>query len=275
MQKSLSLKLIPAQASDNNAIKAGITGLLNIEPGSLTGFRITKQSIDARSKQPWINLTVLAFINEPYSQNGFNSINLKDVHNAKHSVLIIGAGPAGLFAALKLLEQGVKPIIIERGKDVRARRRDLAALNKQGIINPESNYCFGEGGAGTYSDGKLYTRSNKRGDINRILNLFVQFGAAENILFDAHPHIGTNKLPHIITAMRQQILNSGGEFHFEKKVVDILIEHNSVKSARTADGSEFDSTAIILATGHSARDLYELLHSKNIHIQLKHFALGV
>jgi uncharacterized FAD-dependent dehydrogenase len=275
MQKSLSLKLIPAQASDDNAIKAGITGLLNIEPGSLTGFRITKQSIDARSKQPWINLTVLAFINEPYSENGFNSINFKDVHNAKHSVLIIGAGPAGLFAALKLLEQGVKPIIIERGKDVRARRRDLAALNKQGIINPESNYCFGEGGAGTYSDGKLYTRSNKRGNVDRILNLFVQFGADEKILYQSHPHIGTNKLPGIITAMREQIENYGGELLFEKKLVDFNIEHNRIQSVIIEDGDSLKTDACILATGHSARDIFLLLNKKNIVIEQKPFALGV
>ena len=189
--------------------------------------------------------------------------------------MIIGGGPAGIFAALQLIEKGIKPIIVERGKEVRARRRDLAVLNKEGIINPESNYCFGEGGAGTYSDGKLYTRSTKRGDINRILNLFVHFGAGENILYDAHPHIGTNKLPAIITAMRKRILDCGGEFHFEKKVIDFVIEKDEIKAVKTADGDVFDGDSFILATGHSARDIFILLHQKNIEITAKPFALGV
>ncbi len=189
--------------------------------------------------------------------------------------MIIGAGPAGLFAALYLIEQGIKPVILERGKDVRSRRRDLAILNKEGIINPESNYCFGEGGAGTYSDGKLYTRSNKRGNIDRILNLFVKFGAEEKILYQSHPHIGTNKLPHIITAMRRQIVDCGGEFLFEKKVVDFTIEKEKIRSVSTADGNIFEADAFILATGHSARDIFELLHQKKILIEAKGFALGV
>ncbi|MGN6531428.1 MAG: NAD(P)/FAD-dependent oxidoreductase, partial [Ginsengibacter sp.] len=168
-----------------------------------------------------------------------------------------------------------KPIILERGKEVRARRRDLALLNKEGIINPESNYCFGEGGAGTYSDGKLYTRSTKRGDINRILNLFVHFGAHENILFDAHPHIGTNKLPAIITAMRTRILECGGEFHFNKKAVDFIIEKDKIKSIKTADGDLLTANSFILATGHSARDIFLLLEQKKIQIEAKGFALGV
>ena len=180
------------------------------------------------------------------------SFNFKDVSKAEKKVIIIGAGPAGLFAALHLLEQGIKPIILERGKDVRSRRRDLAVLNKEGIINPESNYCFGEGGAGTYSDGKLYTRSNKRGDIDRILNLFVHFGAEEKILYESHPHIGTNKLPQIITAMRQQITDCGGEFLFEKKVVDLIIEDRKNKISKNSRWNSFEADAFILATGHSA-----------------------
>ncbi|MFT3704764.1 MAG: FAD-binding protein [Agriterribacter sp.] len=173
------------------------------------------------------------------------------------------------------MEKGIQPIILERGKDIKARRRDLAILNKEGIVNPESNYCFGEGGAGTYSDGKLYTRSNKRGDINRILNVFVHFGAPENILYDAHPHIGTNKLPSIISAMRHAIEENGGQFLFEKKVTDFIIQNGVIDAVKTADGNMFEGDAVILATGHSARDIFALLHHKKMEIHLKSFALGV
>lgn len=187
----------------------------------------------------------------------------------------MGAGPAGLFAALQLLETGIRPIILERGKDVRARRRDLAAINKEGIVNPESNYCFGEGGAGTYSDGKLYTRSNKRGSIDRILNLFVNFGAEEKILYEAHPHIGTNKLPKIIVAMREQILQCGGKILFEQKVIDFIIDDHIIKRVKTQKGNIIEAYAVILATGHSARDIFYLLQKKNVLIEPKPFALGV
>jgi uncharacterized FAD-dependent dehydrogenase len=180
-----------------------------------------------------------------------------------------------MFAALQLIEEGIKPIILERGKDVRARRRDLAILNKEGIVNPESNYCYGEGGAGTYSDGKLYTRSSKRGDVNRILNLFVHFGADEKILYESHPHIGTNKLPGIITAMRKKITDCGGEFLFEKKVIDLIIHKEKITGVKTANGEMYGGDAIILATGHSARDIFELLNNKKILIEPKPFALGV
>ena len=190
----------------------------------ITGYQILKKSIDARGKTIWINYTVNAFINEPFHERKLQEFNFRDVSNAAKKVIIIGGGPAGIFAALQLIECGIKPVVLERGKEVRARRRDLAILNKEGIINTESNYCFGEGGAGTYSDGKLYTRSNKRGDINRILNLFVHFGADDSILYEAHPHIGTNKLPAIITSMHKRIIDCGGEFHFEKKVTDFIIE---------------------------------------------------
>ncbi len=248
---------------------------MSVEPFSLTGFQVIKQSIDARGKQPWINVSVNAFIDEPFTHNNLNKIAFKDVHNSKRSVLIAGAGPAGLFAALKFLEYGIKPVILERGKDVRARRRDLALLNKEGIINPESNYCFGEGGAGTYSDGKLYTRSNKRGNIQRILNLFAQFGADEKIIYESHPHIGTNKLPYIITAMRKQIEDCGGTILFEKKLVDFKVNSNNIQSVITADGDDFKADAIVLATGHSARDIFLLLNDKKILIEQKPFALGV
>lgn len=228
MQQQINLRLLPSEAAHNDAIKSAIASIVAKEVNSITGFNILKKSIDARGRQPYINLTLQAFIDEPFEERAVAKITFRNVDNSKHKVIIIGAGPAGLFAALKLIEQGVQPVILERGKDVRARRRDLAMLNKEGIINPESNYCFGEGGAGTYSDGKLYTRSNKRGDINRILNLFVQFGAEEKILYEAHPHIGTNKLPQIITAMRECIVECGGKFLFNKKVVDFNLLKGSI-----------------------------------------------
>ena len=275
MQQKISLKLLPSEAVDESTVKKLIADTSGKKTASISGYHILKQSIDARAKTIWVNLTVNAFIDEPFVQRETQSFNFRDVSKSEKKVVIIGAGPAGLFAALHLLEAGIKPIILERGKDVRSRRRDLAVLNKEGIINPESNYCFGEGGAGTYSDGKLYTRSNKRGDIDRILNLFVQFGAEEKILYQSHPHIGTNKLPQIITAMRQQIIDCGGEFLFEKKVVDLIIEDQKIRSVKTADDNSFDADAFILATGHSARDIFELLHKKQILIEAKGFALGV
>lgn len=275
MQQTLTLKLLPSEAADEKIIHQYIAHTTGNKPAAITGFNLLKSSIDARGRQPYIHLTLQAFINEPFHRREVQIIHFKDVSRAQRTVLIIGAGPAGLFAALKLIEQGIKPILLERGKDVRARRRDLAAMNKEGIVNPESNYCFGEGGAGTYSDGKLYTRSNKRGDINRILNLLVQFGAEENILYEAHPHIGTNKLPQIITAMRKQIIDSGGEFLFEKKVTDLIIDKNTIKEVVTSDGNRFTGEAVILATGHSARDIFRLLHAKKILIEAKPFALGV
>ncbi|AEW03578.1 FAD-binding protein [Niastella koreensis] len=275
MQQRITLKLLPSEAANESVIQQYAAQSLGVSASAITGFQVIKRSIDARGRQAWIMLTITAFVNEPFSQRTVKNILLQDVATATQQVIIVGAGPAGLFAALKLIEQGIKPILLERGKDVRARRRDLAALNKEGIVNPESNYCFGEGGAGTYSDGKLYTRSTKRGDVERILNILVQFGAQEKILYEAHPHIGTNKLPEIITAIREQIRACGGVFLFEQKVTGFLIKDSSIYGVETASGDTFHANAVILATGHSARDIFELLHSKNILIEAKPFALGV
>ncbi len=275
MQQHISLRLSPSDAADELSVKKKIADSCSRKISSISGYQILKRSIDARGRNILINMTVNAFIDEPFHKRELRAFAFKNVTNAPKKIVIIGAGPAGLFAALKLLEAGIQPIILERGKDVRARRRDLALLNKEGIVNPESNYCFGEGGAGTYSDGKLYTRSNKRGDIQRILSLFVHFGAPENILYDAHPHIGTNKLPHIITAMRELICDCGGKVLFNKKVVDLQLENGLVRSVQTEDKDSFTADGYILATGHSARDIFQLLHSKNILIEAKAFALGV
>jgi uncharacterized protein len=289
MIQKITLKLLPAEAANEDIVKRYIASSAAKKLTSISGYRITKKSIDARGKTIYVNLTLDAFIDESFEQfsegsgqfavgKGQRAVGkgqLANVFNAAKSVIIIGAGPAGIFAALSLLEKGIKPIILERGKAVRARRRDLAVLNKEGIVNPESNYCFGEGGAGTYSDGKLYTRSNKRGSIDKILNLFIQFGAPENIASDAHPHIGTNKLPQIITAMHQHIIDCGGQVLFEKKVIDFVTKNDALQAVTTSDGDTFNADAFILATGHSARDIFELLHNKKILIEAKPFALGV
>ena len=276
MIKTISISLAPADAADESSLKKHLATELALSPKHITGYHIKKRSIDARSRhQTRIVIQLDVFIDEPPTEIPAFDPQLQDVSNAKHHVVIVGAGPAGLFAALRLISLGIKPIILERGKDVRSRRRDLAALNKEGVVNPESNYCFGEGGAGTYSDGKLYTRSTKRGNVQRVLQLFTHFGADGSILYDAHPHIGTNKLPQIITAMREQIIACGAEVLFNKKLTDIVIKNNAVTSVKTADGDTIACTELILATGHSARDIFTLLHSKSIEIECKPFALGV
>ena len=246
-----------------------------VDLSSITGYNIVKQSIDARGRQVWFQLTLNVFIDEPWQETALLPLSLQDVNHASKKVIVIGSGPAGLYSALRHIRHGIQPIILERGKDVRSRRRDLAAINKEGRMNAESNYCFGEGGAGTYSDGKLYTRSTKRGDVNSILSTLVHFGADRSILSDAHPHIGTNKLPHIITAMRDKIIECGGRVLFEKKLSDFDTIKNNISYVITADGEKIRSEAVILATGHSARDIFELMHHKNLLIEAKPFALGV
>ena len=275
MQKIISVRVLPSEAEDANALKSIAASACAVERNEITGFNIIKKSIDARSKQPWINLQINVFINEPFKEVEVQPLQLKDVSHARKSVIVIGAGPAGLFASLQLIESGIRPIIIERGKDVRSRRRDLAAINKQGIINAESNYCFGEGGAGTYSDGKLYTRSTKRGDVQKVLQILVESGAEKNILYEAHPHIGTNKLPGIITNMREKINACGGLVLFSTRVDDLILVQDQVTGIKTNSGDIIKADAVILATGHSARDIFHLLNHKKIRIESKSFALGV
>jgi uncharacterized FAD-dependent dehydrogenase len=273
MQKDIEITLSPERTADESALRNQLAIVLKLDVNRIQGYKILKRSIDARSRKVVYRMQVRVYVDEP--QLAENRItNYQNVSNSKR-VVIVGAGPAGLFAALQCIENGFKPIVLERGKNVKQRRRDLATINKAGVVNTESNYCYGEGGAGTYSDGKLYTRSNKRGDINKVLQLFVQHGATEDILVDARPHIGTNKLPQIITAIRETILNAGGEILFDQKVTDLLIEFGKIKGVVVHSQEKFTGEAVILATGHSARDIYELLHRKGILLEAKPFALGV
>lgn len=273
MIKQISISVLPSEAAEEK-FNRYIAEEAGVDKKHITGYHILKKSIDARGRQARVILQLQVFIDEQVQPLPAFDPELQNVSNKPH-IVIVGAGPAGLFAAVKAIQLGYKPIVLERGKDVRSRRRDLAAMNKEGIVNPESNYCFGEGGAGTYSDGKLYTRSTKRGNVQRILQLFHHFGADDRILYEAHPHIGTNKLPHIITVMREAIIECGGEVLFGKKLTDIVLDGNRIKAVQTADGSRIETTTIILATGHSARDIFTLLHHKGIEIEAKPFALGV
>ncbi len=276
MQQKISLRVLPSEAADEACLLALLAKACAATPVQISGYNILKKSIDARSHtQVWVNLTLQVFIDEPFQTHLLLPLELKEVHQAAKKVIVVGAGPAGLFAAIRLIEAGIQPIVLERGKDVRSRRRDLAAMNKEGLVNEESNYCFGEGGAGTYSDGKLYTRSNKRGDIQRILSILVHFGADEKILYEAHPHIGTNKLPHIIVAMREKIRACGGQVLFEQKVTNFTISNNKCTGVVTNNENEWAADAVILATGHSARDIFYLLHRQNLEIAFKPYALGV
>lgn len=274
MKKEIQLSLSPKEAYDPILFRDTVLKRLGLTEHPSISIRTTKRSIDARSKNVIINISVEVFIDEAPSPLISAHLDYPKVAQ-KPPVIIVGAGPAGLFAALRAIELGYKPIVLERGKDVQARRRDLAAINKEHVVNSESNYCFGEGGAGTYSDGKLYTRSKKRGDIRRILEIFVAHGATEQILVDAHPHIGTNKLPLIVTRLRESIVRAGGEVHFNTKAVDFILERDVMKGVVTQDGKEITGIGVILATGHSARDIFYLLKNKNITIEAKSFALGV
>ena len=275
MPQELLLQVLPEVAASADLLTSHVAQHIQSSVSDIQHITILKRSIDARQRIVKINLKVQVFFaGEEVVHRHIDFPAYKNVKDAKR-VIVVGAGPAGYFAALQLIELGVKPIVIERGKDVRGRRRDLKAINIEHIVNPDSNYCFGEGGAGTYSDGKLYTRSKKRGDINRILELLVAFGASQDILIEAHPHIGTNKLPKIMQDMRHKIEEFGGEVLFEKRVTDFVLDGNEMRGVVLENGDIIEANKVILATGHSARDIYELLDRKNIVIEAKPFALGV
>ncbi len=273
MVKSIEIKVFPDKAIDTDYHKAMIEKQLKSHTSEITDVILVRRSIDARGSRPIFLLKYDVYIGEAYMPASKIIDNLSSVAD-RPSVIIVGAGPAGYFAALECIQQGLKPIVLDRGKDVRERRRDLKAIQQDGIVNGESNYCFGEGGAGTYSDGKLYTRSHKRGTISKVLQLLVEHGASTDIMVDAHPHIGSNKLPNIIAEMRNTIERCGGEVLFNHKVIDFILADQCIKGVRCGE-IEILGDAVILATGHSARDIYQLLDKHHIYIEAKPFALGL
>ncbi len=273
MKKEIEIEVRPERLKDYEFIRKLIAKKLSVLKEEITAFKIIRRSIDARSKNPIFRVKNIVFLNEQF-QDQKPIFKFQNVEKSQ-PVIIVGSGPAGLFAALKLLELNLKPIILERGKDVRTRRRDLKAIQQESKVNPESNYCFGEGGAGTYSDGKLYTRSKKRGDVNRILQLFIRHGASEDIAIDSHPHIGSNKLPNVVKEMRETILKYGGEFHFGSKVSDLIVRDSKIQGVIVNGNEEYLAKSVILAVGHSARDVYELFKKRGFYIEKKEFAMGV
>ena len=276
MTQEFNLRILPQDAYDEQSIIAFLKSDRGIEPQAV---RVLRRSIDARQRTVYVNLTVRAYLNEQPEEALFTPIEYHDVSQARR-VLVVGAGPGGLFAALRLIELGLHPVVIERGKDVRERKKDVARIRVEQRVDAESNYAFGEGGAGAYSDGKLFTRSKKRGDADRILRIFVQHGAKENILADAHPHIGTDRLPRVIENMRLTILRCGGEVHFQTRMTDLLMRDGQVEGLLAMDAvsgeeKELRGEAVILATGHSARDVYRCLDARHLHIECKGLAVGV
>lgn len=270
---TIELYLSPESAASDATIKAAAARELRVPVEKISAIVYKKRSIDARRAPIKIRLVAEVYTDDlPPQEIPTPYISTE---NAQRQVIVVGCGPAGMFAALRLIERGIKPILIERGKAVRERRRDLAAINKDRVVDEDSNYCFGEGGAGTYSDGKLYTRSGKRGSIERILKIFTEHGADQRIRYEAHPHIGTNKLPGIVSAMSDTIRAYGGEIHFEQRVSDFILNGDRIVAVQTFQGKEFQGEAVILATGHSARDIFELLDKKGIEIEAKPYALGV
>ena len=272
MIQELQLRVLPPIAADTDQLRRYVADEKGLALSALKGVRILKRSIDARQRTIFVNLKVRLYINELPTDDEYVRTDYPDV-SAAQAVIVVGAGPGGLFAALRLIELGLRPIVLERGKDVHERKTDLAAISRTQQVDPESNYCFGEGGAGAYSDGKLYTRSKKRGNIEKILNVFCQHGASTAILADAHPHIGTDRLPKVIEAMRQTILDSGGEVHFQTKMTELLLDGDRVVGC-VAGGKEFRGP-VILATGHSARDVYRYLVKEKVELEAKGIAVGV
>lgn len=273
MIREFDTRVNPDVGFDEFRFREHVIRELKLETASIVEVQMIRRSVDARSSRVKVNIKARVFVDEVFPREVFQK-KYPDV-SAARPVIVVGAGPSGLFAALRLIELGLKPILLERGKDVRSRRRDLAAINKEQFVNPDSNYCFGEGGAGTYSDGKLYTRSKKRGDLRRILEILVAHGARKEILIDAHPHIGTNKLPKIVEALRMSVLDAGGEVHFDQRVCDLIIDFQKLIGVKTLDGTSWKAEAVILATGHSARDIFYLLHKYKIRMEFKPFAMGV
>ncbi|MDO7847486.1 FAD-binding protein [Hymenobacter sp. M29] len=274
-KQELEILLPPEVAFDEFAQYESILKQAGLQAGEADFVHLKRRSIDARGRQALVRIRADIYMTTPPTDLFGPWFVYPNVKSNSRSIIIVGAGPAGLFAALRCLELGLKPIVLERGLDVRARRRDLAAINKDQIVNPDSNYCFGEGGAGTYSDGKLYTRATKRGDVGRVLRRLVQHGATPDILVDAHPHIGTNKLPAVVQALREAIIEAGGEVRFESRMTDLLLENNRLRGVVLASGEVLEAEATILATGHSARDIYELLDRRGVLIEAKPFAMGV
>lgn len=283
MIQEYQIRILPEQAASEESISRFLVTDKGINPKDITHVRVLKRSIDARQRTIYVNLKVRVYLNEQPEDEEFIRTEYQNVEGHTEAI-VVGAGPGGLFAALRLIELGIRPIVVERGKDVHTRRKDIAKISREHLVNPESNYSFGEGGAGAFSDGKLYTRSKKRGNVDKILNVFCQHGASTSILIDAHPHIGTDKLPRVIEAMRNTIIRCGGEVHFQTKMTDILIEGEKVKgiryecsdeSSHMQKNGEIHASAIILATGHSARDVYRWLHANNIEIEAKDLAVGV
>jgi len=274
MIKTVELKLLPAQAADLEQIHQQALRKAKLPEHRVQDLQLLKRSIDARGSQPVVRLRVALHVDEPLQPEPAILAQFKDV-SYRPTVLIVGAGPTGYFAALELIELGLRPIVFDRGKDVRARRRDLRAIQQLSIVDPDSNYCFGEGGAGTYSDGKLYTRSHKRGSIEKALRLFVEHGANPDILIDAHPHIGSNKLPQIVGSIRETIEHYGGEVRFGATMTDLLVHENKIRGLVINGEEEVLGDSVILATGHSARDVFYLLHKRGIRMEAKPFALGV
>ncbi len=274
MKKNIEIVLPPEIAFSDEQLETEVRNALRLKPSDSFSIEKLRRSIDARSRSPLINYLLDVYINEEPAPETPVCKDLPDVSGAPR-VIIAGAGPAGYFAALELIERGLKPVIFDRGKDVRSRRRDLRAIQQFSKVDPDSNYCFGEGGAGTYSDGKLYTRSHKRGDIRKALRILVEHGASSDILVDAHPHIGSNKLPVVIANIRQTIISCGGEVHFNSRITDLVITSGKCIGVILNNKEEELGEAVILSTGHSARDIFYILSSKNIKIEYKPFALGV